>query len=218
MARSVKSPRAPRTRRAEHAAATRRRIVEAATALFTDPGYATTTIEAIAASADVAVETVYGRFGNKANLLAAVLEPAVVGNDRGLDLLDLPEIAAVRASSDQHEQLRLLARFSRTILERVTQPQHILQLAASTDAKAAELQRRDLDRRVRTQAAYIDILLTNGPLRDGLTPAAAADTYSAMANPATFAFLTRDRGWTPEHFEAWLGESLTRLLLNSDGS
>jgi AcrR family transcriptional regulator len=214
MGPTVKSPRAPRTRRAEQAEQTRRRILDAATALFTDPGYPATTIEAIAARADVAVETVYARFRSKPNLLSAILEPAIVGTDEAISLFDLPDVGEIRASSDQREQLRLLAHFSRTILERTAQIHHILHTAASADAKAAELQERDRQRRYEGQSAYIDMLLANGPLRDGLTPAQAADTYAALANPETFAFLTDERGLTPAQFEEWLCDALTRLLLD----
>jgi len=84
MSSPVKPPTAPRTRRAERAERTRRRIVEAATSLFDSRGYAATTIEAIAEQADVAAETVYSRFRTKANLLDAILEPAIVGVNQSL--------------------------------------------------------------------------------------------------------------------------------------
>ncbi|MHC1559312.1 TetR/AcrR family transcriptional regulator [Actinomycetospora sp. C-140] len=206
--------RAPRTRREQQAAQTRRRIVDAATALFADPGYAATTISAIAERADVAVETVYARFRNKAGVLDAVLEPAVVGNDQGLDILDLPAIAEVRASTDQREQMRLLARFSRTLLERAAPVQHILALAAAVDPGAADLRRRDVERRGTVQAAYIEMLRANGPLREGLDVGEAAATYAAMANPGTFSLLTEQYGWSADAFEVWLADSLIRLLLD----
>ena len=57
------------------------------------------------------------------------------------------------------------------------------------------------------------MLLANGPLRDGLTPEVAQTTYATLASPETYAFLTGDRGWTPEQYEHWLTDSLTRLLL-----
>ncbi|HEV2060180.1 MAG TPA: hypothetical protein VGR11_12555 [Solirubrobacteraceae bacterium] len=69
------------------------------------------------------------------------------------------------------------------------------------------------ERRYRGQTQYIDMLLANGPLRSGLTPRDAADTYAALANPESYAFLTGERGWSPERFEHWLADSLTRLLL-----
>jgi AcrR family transcriptional regulator len=170
-------------------------------------------MEAIAARADVAVETVYSRCRTKANLLDAILGPAITGSNDGLTLFDRPEIAEIRASADQRHQVRLLAHFSRTILQRTDQIHRILQTAASSDPNAANLQRADRELRYRGQSAYIDMLLANGPLRDSLTPTDAADTYAALASPESYAFLTGDRGWTPERFEEWLRDSLTRLLL-----
>jgi AcrR family transcriptional regulator len=209
----VKAQSGQRTRRAEQAEKTRRRILDAATSLFDERGYSSTTMEAIASRADVAVETVYSRFGNKANLLEAILEPAIVGSDDGRDLFDRPEIIEIRSCDDQTTQVRLLAKFSRGILERSSIAHRILRSAAASDSNAAELQRRDAKRRGDGQRVYIDMLVSNGPLREGLTPEDAAATYSALSNPATYALLVGERGWTADHFEAWLGDSLTRLLL-----
>jgi len=208
----VKSP-AVRTRRAERAEETRRRIAAAATRLFAELGYSATTIEAIAAEADVAVETVYSRFRNKARLLEAVLGPAIVGDDDPRPLDERPEMAAIRAISDQTAQVRAMAHLSRTILERAAQVHLILETAAACDEKAAELHRTDRRRRREGQAAYIDMLMSNGALRLGLTVEDAADTYASLANPSTYRLLTVDRGWTPLRFEHWLADCLCRLLL-----
>jgi TetR/AcrR family transcriptional regulator, regulator of autoinduction and epiphytic fitness len=207
----------PRSRRAERAEQTRRRIVDAAATLFTDPGYSATTIETIAAKADVAVETVYSRFRNKATLLDAILGPAIAGDDDGGALFDRPDFVEIRAITDQREQLRRMARFSRDVLERTDVVHRILRTAAASDPHAAELQRSDELRRADAQRTYIELLLENGPLRDGLSADAAADTYAVLANPTNYAFLIRDRGWSPERFEAWLDDSLARLLLGIAG-
>jgi AcrR family transcriptional regulator len=211
MAQPVK---VPRTRRAEKAEQTRRRILEAATALFTEPGFAATTIEAIAERADVAVETVYSRFRNKANLLEAILGPAIAGREDVSRVLDRPEIAEIRACQDQQEQIRMLASFSRGILERTYQAHRILRTAAAVDPQAEALRRGDQAYRLRTQRAYIELLLGSGPLRPGLPPDVAADTYSALASPATYAFLVGERRWTAQQFEEWLRDCLARLLLS----
>jgi hypothetical protein len=122
-------------------------------------------------------------------------------------------VAEIRACTDQRRQLQLLAHFSRTVLQRTDKLHRILDTAATSDATAAELRRADRDARYRGQSTYIDMLLANGPLRAGLSPADAATTYAALANPETYAFLTGDRGWTPEKFEEWLCDSLTLLLV-----
>jgi AcrR family transcriptional regulator len=210
---AVKGPAKPRTRRAEQAERTRRRILAAATELFLSGGYAATTIEAIAAQADVAVETVYSRFGSKAGLLNAILGPAISGTGEHTSVLDRPELAEIRACPDQRRQLQLLARFSRHILQRTDQLHRILDTAASSDPDAAKLRRADREHRYQGQRAYIDMLLANGPLRDGLTPEGAQTTYATLASPETYAFLTGYRGWAPEQYEDWLTDSLTRLLL-----
>jgi AcrR family transcriptional regulator len=210
---AVKGPAKPRTRRAEQAERTRRRILAAATELFLSRGYAATTIEAIAAQADVAVETVYSRFGSKAGLLNAILGPAISGTGEHTSVLDRPELAEIRACPDQRRQLQLMARFSRAILQRTDQLHRILDTAASSDPKAAELRQADRENRYQSQRTYIDILLVSGPLRDGLTPEGAQTTYATLASPETYAFLTGDRGWAPEQYEHWLADSLTRLLL-----
>ena len=213
MVPDVKAESERRTRRSDRAEQTRRRILDAATTLFDERGYASTTMEAIAAKADVAVETVYSRFRTKATLLEAILEPAIVGSSDGRDLFDRPEITEIRACRDQRAQVRLLARFSRGILERTSVAHRILRSAAASDSHAAELQRRDAKRRGDGQRVYIDMLLGNGPLREGLTADTAAATYSALSNPSTYALLVGERGWAPDDFEQWLGDSLALLLL-----
>lgn len=105
------------------------------------------------------------------------------------------------------------ATFSRHILQRTDQLHRILDTAASSDPNAAELRQADRENRYQSQRTYIDILLANGPLRDGLTPEEAQTTYATLASPDTYAFLTGDRGWAPEQYEHWLTDSLTRLLL-----
>ena len=71
MARAVKTR---STYRQEQAAATRDRIADAARRLFASDGYGSTSIEAIAAEAGVAVRTVYSAFGTKREILSHICE------------------------------------------------------------------------------------------------------------------------------------------------
>lgn len=207
----VKAP-VRRSRRSEQAARTRRRIVASATALFAEQGYAATSLEAIAQQADVSVETVYKRFGNKVALLEAIAEPAIVGDDDGSGLFDSTEIARIGATNDQREQVRQLAAFSRSILERVHAVYAILVGAAAADPRAAELTREHHQRRLQGQRAYIDLLLANGALR--LDAEEAAATYSALASPTNFGILVGDLGWSADRFQEWLERTLVRVLLD----
>src|ERR1700747_1225687 len=60
---------------------TRRRLLAAAKAEFAERGYAAATVIRIAERADVSVQTLYSNWGNKRNLLRAVMESAVTGDD-----------------------------------------------------------------------------------------------------------------------------------------
>src|ERR1700728_275338 len=60
---------------------TRRRLLAAAGAEFAERGYAAATVTRIAGRAGVSVQSLYNDWGNKRNLLQAVLESAVTGDD-----------------------------------------------------------------------------------------------------------------------------------------
>jgi AcrR family transcriptional regulator len=200
-------------RRSRRTARTRQAILTAAAALFADRGYAGTTLQAIADAADVSVETVYVRFGSKSNLLAAYLDMVVVGDDEPVPLLDREPVRAIAAETNQRRQIRMLAHLARTILESAAPAQQILAGAAAADRALEELIVLDDQRRRTTHRAFIDMLRRNGPLRSGLSLDQAVDTYSALSNPGTYAFLTNRRGWTPDQFETWIADSFERLLL-----
>ena len=85
-------------RRELKARATRHRILDAAEVLFIRDGYAATAIAAIAAAADVAVQTVYAVFGTKRAILAGLLAARTVGDD---DSAALSDRAVWRAMEDE---------------------------------------------------------------------------------------------------------------------
>lgn len=211
MATDVKQPK--RDRHSRRRARTRRAILDAAGRLFVERGYAAATMEAIAEAADVAVETVYVRFGSKRNLLAAYLDISIAGDDEPVPLLEREPVRAVAAETDQRRQVRLLAHLARNILESADPAQRVLAGAAAADRTLEELVTTDDQRRRTTHRAFIEMLARNGPLRNGRSIEDAVDTYSALSNPGTYAFLTRRRGWTADRFETWIAECFERLLL-----
>lgn len=209
---AVKGEPKPRTRRAEKAEETSRRIVAAARELFTDPGYSSTTIQAVAREADVAVETIYSKFRNKQGLLDAVLGTNTTGAPDAKRLFEMPEFRAIAECTDQREQLRMLAHMDRVILERVASSHRIMATAGSREAQDAL--DKQIDYRIRAQRMYIDLLLNNGPLREGLSADDAGATYASLAHPMNFNMLTVTLGWSHDKFEEWMAETTERLLLD----
>jgi AcrR family transcriptional regulator len=83
-------------RRAESAAATRGRIIEAAIAVYREHGYPGATLQRIAARADVSRGTILHHFGDGEGLLGAVLDGALASLDvpDGSVLAGVPDPAA----------------------------------------------------------------------------------------------------------------------------
>jgi TetR/AcrR family transcriptional regulator, regulator of autoinduction and epiphytic fitness len=90
-------------RRARKALETRRRVLDAAEALFTRDGYAATTMTAIAEHADVAVQTLYAVFGSKRALLTELIDSRVVGDDHAGALPGREDWRAMEREPDPHQ-------------------------------------------------------------------------------------------------------------------
>ena len=76
---------------------TRAAVVDAATRLFVEHGYAGTSVARIAAEAEVSPETVYAVFGTKRDLLHAVVQAAATGVAEGGAVVEAELLDRVRA-------------------------------------------------------------------------------------------------------------------------
>ncbi len=200
------------SRRQAQAAETRVAIMNAARELFRSRGYMGATIEGIAKAAGVAQETVYGAFGSKRELLSVLVMRAVLG-DPPVPFLERTEVLAVLRERDQRKQIRLYPRTMTVVHQGVGELWQVMRGAELSDPEIATLIRDGMRGRMGGVNQFISALLGNGPLRPGITPTIAAETVWALASPEVYHMLCIDRGWTIEHYEEWLSESLERLLL-----
>jgi TetR/AcrR family transcriptional regulator, regulator of autoinduction and epiphytic fitness len=200
-------------RRREQARVTRRAILDAARELFIERGYAATTIEAIAARAEVSPETIYATFKNKRSLLSRLIDVSMAGDDAPVPILERNWVRDMRGELDPRRRLQILARNGRLILERTAPIYEILRGAAAADPEIATLWELNKAQRFAGQRALLRILTERNPLREGLTPRTAADILFAVGSPETFRLLVVDRGWSADRFERWYSDALARLLL-----
>jgi AcrR family transcriptional regulator len=201
------------SRRQAQARETRRQIVEAARRLFIDRGYTGTTIEQIAQEANVAVETVYTAFGSKRAVLSRLVGISVVGDDEPVPLLERPGPRAVEQENDQYRQIETFARDMKEIMGRVGPVFGIMRTAAETEPDIAELFQRILQERMQGMIQFVRWVAANGPLRDGQTIEDAAETVWAVSSAEVHHLFTVNRRWSGDRYEAWLCDTLTRLLL-----
>lgn len=209
MPQAVKQP----TRRHIKAAATRRRVLDAAKLLFLRDGYAATPITAIAEEADVAVQTIYAIFGNKRTILTEMLAAQVAGDDDSRPLVDRDDWQAMEHEADPRRQLALLARLATQIGSRMAAVYEMVSAAAASDTEIASVYRRQRDSRYRDQRRVAERLAAQGALHEGLSAKRATDIIWAIANPTMYRALVGDRKWSVGEYERWLAEMLTDALL-----
>jgi AcrR family transcriptional regulator len=210
VAETVKTPPGRRARKAQQ---TRRRVLDAAQALFVRDGYAATTIAAIAEAGDVAVQTVYAVFANKRNILTELLAYRVVGDDNDIPLTDRDDWRAMMAEGDPKQQLTMLAAIATRIGGRVGALYEVMAGAAGADQEIAAVFREQQYSRHQDQARLARSLSRRGCLRPGLSQRHATDIMWALANPTTHRALVGQRQWTPEEYQRWLAEQLACGLL-----
>lgn len=201
--------------RRERSRRTRARVVEAATGLFVADGYLATTVEAVAERAGVAVQTVYYVFGTKSNLLAAVLDTSIVGDDEPVALLERPWFDAVATAPDGRSAITHLVRECVAVLER-TAPVYEVVRRASTDPDVGALLGDSRSRRRTDQHKLVDVLAAAGHLRPGLDVGTAADIVYGLLNEEVFLLFTADCGWSTARFQAWVGGLVLQQLAGAE--
>jgi AcrR family transcriptional regulator len=213
MSEGVKQDGGRGTRRAEQARATRRRIIDQAARLLAEQGYAATTLDQIAAAADVAVQTVYFHFRNKATVLKEVVDVLAVGDDEPVPVLDRPWVRRMRQEPDGARALAIWLRNTRAIFGRVAPVMKIVRDAAGSDPQMAAQWQTSLAQRYAAQRAVIQQLADKGALRPELTVDRAADIIFCLVSFEVYLLLTAERGWTPAQWERWITATLTAAIL-----
>jgi AcrR family transcriptional regulator len=185
--------------------ATRERIADAARRLFAADGYGSTSIEAIAAEAGVAVRTVYAAFGAKREILSLICE-------RWLEQANAQELAGqVLAEPDPARRLRGAAHWLRALYSAGFDAVLIFEAATDESPETRALLRSKLAGRNEVMDAMIASL--KGHLRVRVREAQAV--FRAIAAPGVYRELVEESGWTPAEFERWVARTLSAQLLRT---
>jgi AcrR family transcriptional regulator len=195
-------------RRERQAQSTREDIVRAARRLFAERGFSATSMNDLAAEADVAVPTIYASVGSKRDLLFALLDRIDEEADVG------PLNQAMADATTGAEVIAATAKLTRQINERCGDIIWALHSAGEVDPEAAAALADGLARhRDGTMRAAKKIGQLK-ELRDGLTVKRAGAIISVVTAHAAYAELTRDHGWSWDECERWTVETLTELVLD----
>ncbi|MDQ6616826.1 MAG: TetR/AcrR family transcriptional regulator [Actinomycetota bacterium] len=192
---------------------TRQRIVEAARDLMVVNGYRATTIAAIAARAEVNVDTIYQLVGRKPELLRELIERAISGTDRAVVAEERDYVKAIRSEPDPAQKLAIYARAVCQTQTRMAPLFLALRDASSTEPEAQAVWQEISGRRADNMRKLARDLRDAGGLRSDLSIDEAADVIWATNSSELFVLLTVERGWSPGRFERWLADTWRRLLL-----
>ena len=201
------------TLRADQARRTRRRIVDAAAELFAEHGYAGTTIDAVATAAGVSRKTVFDSVGGKAQLMTLAYDFAIVGDDEPVPLADRPEMRAMLAEPDYGKRLAMYASLVVGIDRRLSSAWRAFEGAATSDPEAAKFYVAMVQQRRQAMREAAQMFADAGALRPDLDVEVAADLMWFYNDPSLYDKLVRQRGWSVDRFQAWLGEALQVQLL-----
>jgi AcrR family transcriptional regulator len=187
------------------AAQTRAAVLDAATRLFGELGWANASMRHVAKAAGVSTETVYSSFGSKGDLLAAVMDVAVVGDDLPIPLAQR-DVAVVLGTGTRDERAAKAASMSAAISSRTCELIQALTQGSATDASLAQ-RLGALDERRRGEIAdYFQQVASRPPTRLEL------DEVWLLTSAEVFHLLVHRSGWTPEQHEHWLADRLLGLV------
>jgi AcrR family transcriptional regulator len=193
--------------RERQAAETRQRIAAASRRLLASKGYAAMTIGAIAREAGVAAQTVYAVFGSKTGILTEILDEA------RFDESYRELVRQAMTANEPAERLRYAARIARRIFD---SERPVLDLLRGAGVLAPELARVEQEResmRYERQEPLIEYLAKKKQLRPGLRRPRAREILWALTSRDLYRMLVRERRWSSQAFEDWLGRTLIEALL-----
>lgn len=199
------------SRRREQARHNREAIVVAARQRFLNDGFTATTIASIAADAGTSADTIYKSFGGKAGLLGAMCKDALKGE--GPIPAEQRSDAMQAAEADPRRMLRGLGAFTTEVAPRIAPLLLLLSTTAEVDPSMAQL-RADFDTARLTRMTHVaQGLASKFQLRLGLSVDEAAEIMWVYSSPELYSLLVLTRGWRPERYGEFVGESLVDALL-----
>jgi AcrR family transcriptional regulator len=198
-------------KRQAKSAATRKRIIEAATAEFTANGYHGTPMATIAARAGVAVPTVYFVFHTKPELFAAALDTAVLGPEARAPLEQRWARDATAVQSDPVAALQSFIRGSAPIFLRASALSEVAGAAAPTDPDLADVYQSREKLRVEAYRDFVKMLA----LPAGVDADRATDILITMLSPQLYLAWRDGRHWSHEEIIHWMAGTIPELMLRT---
>lgn len=201
--------------REEQSQATRRRILDAASRLLLAGGYPSMTVARLAAEAGVSPQTVYNAVGGKAEVVKAVYDAALAGDDLPVPMSERPAIRAMLDAATAPDCLRLYVQLAVQLWRRVGPLlSALLPHGDGGDPVLADFTATiDLERRT-GNGRMVAHLSDRFGLPDGWTQDRAVDLVWTLTSPQLADLLVRRCGWSTQAYGRWVTDALVRDLVS----
>lgn len=196
--------------RAEKAAETRRLIATSAGQVFSERGYAGTTMAQIAERAGVSVESVHG-LGTKPALLITAFKQMYSGENGWKTILDEPDLLRIMSTEDTDKALRSYAEFIADANSRSRGIWPAVRTAALSEPQVAEQIEELITLKKRDFVMGIDWYIGRGIVAPGTDPLTVAPFLYVLTSQETYDQLIGDWGHDLESYTTWLTESIRKL-------
>jgi len=180
--------------------------------LFLERGYGGTTMDLVAANAQVSARYIHMTFGGKADLFSEVIQIAIAGDHEPLPLGKRPHWMAMLDAGGA-ETLAAFAATSTAVLQRTAGLLAVADAAAAADEDLAVLRDRGRRRRLVDCAEVVAALDRQQALKSELGITEAADVLYTLSAPAMYQLFVDERSWSPDRYQQWLTDSTVSALL-----
>ena len=191
-----------RLSKAEQSRRTRGLIIQAATELFVQNGYLSTTMAAIARGAGVSVQTLYLSFRGKFAILHAALDIAVAGDDEPVPVHLREPAREGRASPDGLAALVSFMDITSGVIERANPLLSVIHSAAA-DPEVAELLTKNKRERHELYRYAARELSAKPGFTSELPVKKVGDVLYAVQSEQVYTMLVVEQGWSVGQWREW---------------
>jgi AcrR family transcriptional regulator len=182
---------------------TEARIVAAAAELFVAHGYRGTALSDVAAAAGVSDRTIYVRFTTKADLLKRVIDTAVVGDTKQIDLAHRDWVVTTMSAPTLEERLSADAAGATQLFVRLAPLIAVAQQVESDEPVIAASARAGRDGTLAATRSFWSQLHEDALMHPDCDLEWVIATAGLLGTSETYLHMTRTAQWSPAEYERW---------------
>jgi AcrR family transcriptional regulator len=179
------------------------RIVAAAAELFLAHGYRGTTLSEVATAAGVSDRTIYVRFATKADLLKRVIDVAVVGDTKQIDLAHRDWVVTTMSAPTLEERLRADAAGTTELFARLAPLVAVAQQVEADEPVIADAAKAGRDGTLASTRFFWSKLRGDGLMNPDCDLEWVIATCGLLGTAETYLHMTRTIAWSSAEYERW---------------